>query len=63
MGRNNIHGGPSTSLPNLGRYRSKVGDAPVGVAVYKIPTAENNIPYMWAFFFGVPGQTLAVARR
>ncbi|NCD34222.1 MAG: VCBS repeat-containing protein [Spartobacteria bacterium] len=53
--------GSSGSIPVPGKYRDRVGTDPCGVAVYKITTAENNIPYMNAFFLGTYKQTLPVA--
>lgn len=52
--------GSSGSLPAPGNYQVKMAEAPQGVCVYKITTAEWAIPYRSAFYMGVYGETLPV---
>ncbi len=52
--------GSSGSLPAPGRHQVPMAEAPRGVCVYKISTAEWAIPYRKAFYMGAYGQTLPV---
>jgi len=52
--------GSSGSLPAPGNYQVKMAEAPRGVCVYKISTAEWSIPYRSAFYMGVYKETLPV---
>ncbi|MDD5676879.1 MAG: VCBS repeat-containing protein [Kiritimatiellae bacterium] len=52
--------GSSGSLPVPGNYQAARGNAPQGVCVYKITTAEWDIPYRYHFHVGTYGQTLPV---